>query len=437
MKSKISTTKGILLIFSSLIMASCTFDTVIDLDGPSVDGVLKNASKGQLNELVVGTESNLRNGLGLVPMATMSRDLYVFNAEPRTINEPLGKNGNALSPITGTWNGRYRAIKNANILMTAVSSTEAVSEEEANGYYGFANTIIAYELMSLIKVYNKARVDVNDPENLGPILEFKEVLTYIRNLLDDAQLSLNAAGSDFAFNLSDGFNGFDTPASFSKFNRAIAAVAAVYDNDGPSALTALSNSFFDLGGNLKIGPKHIYGLGGGDQRNPSFRVPSTVDVPNNGDQVIVHNSFINNAEAGDLRVTQKTGLRPNPTSLDGLNGTHEGRLYESSSSSIDIIRNEELILVYAEANIISENLQKAEEALNVIRNSAGLPDYSGLKTKDALTTEMLKQRRYSLWFEGHRMFDLRRYGLSSTLPIDRPGDQIFNVWPIPQEESDQ
>lgn len=437
MKSKIRTIKRILLILPFLIMNSCTFDTVIDLDGPSVDGVLKNASKGQLNELVVGTESNLRNGLGLVPMATMARDLYVFNAEPRTMNEPLGKNGNALSPITGTWSGRYRAIKNANILMTAVSNTDAVSEEEANGYIGFANTIIAHELISLIKVYNKARVDVSDPENLGPILEFNEVLTYSRNLLDQAQISLNASGSSFAFNLSDGFNGFDTPTSFLQFNRAIAAVAAVYDNDGPSALTALSSSFFDLGGDLKIGPKHIYGLGGGDQRNPSFRVPSTPEIPNNGDQVIVHNSFITSAENGDLRVTQKTALRPNPVSLDGLNGTHEGRLYTSLSSPIDIIRNEELILVYAEANILMGNLQEAEDAMNIIRNSAGLPDYFGLKTIDALTTEMLKQRRYSLWFEGHRMFDLRRYGLSNTLPIDRPGDQIFNIWPIPQEESDQ
>lgn len=435
MKSKIRNIKRILLVVPFLIMNSCTFDEVIDLDGPSVDGVLNNASKGQLNELVIGTESNLRNGLGLIPMATMARDLYVFNAEPRTINEPLGKNGNALSPITGTWNGRYRAIKNANILKSAVSNTDAVSVEEANGYVGFANTIIAYELIALIKVYNKARVDVNDPDNLGPILEFNEVLTYIRNLLNEAEISLDAAGNSFAFDLSDGFNGFNTPPTFLKFNRAIAAVAAVYDNDGLSALTSLSNSFLDLDGDLKVGPKHIYGLGGGDQRNPSFRVPSTEQIPNNGDQVIVHNSFITNAEPGDLRVIQKTALRPNPVSLDGLNGTHEGRLYASLTSPIDIIRNEELILVYAEANILTGNFQETEYALNVIRNSAGLPDYSGVTSVDALTTELLKQRRYSLWFEGHRMFDLRRYGLSNTLPIDRPGDQIFNIWPIPQEES--
>lgn len=435
MNSKIRNIKRILFVFSIVIMSSCTFDTVIDMDGPSVDGVLKNASKGQLNELVVGTESNLRNSLGLVPMATMARDLYVFNAEPRTINEPLGKNGNALSPITGTWNGRYRAIKNANILMQAVANTDAVSEEEANGYNGFANTIIAHQLMAIIKVYNKARVDVNDSENLGPILEYSEVLTYCRNLLDQAETDLNAAGDTFAFELSEGFEGFDTPAGFLEFNRSIAAVAAVYDKDGASALMVLSNSFLNLDGDLKVGPKHIFGLGGGDQINPSFRVPSTEEVPNNGDQVIVHNSFINNAEAGDLRVKRKTAVRPEPVSLDGLNGTHESRLYSSRTSPIDIIRNEELILVYAEANILVSNLPEAEGALNVIRNSAGLSDYSGANTVDALTTELLKQRRYSLWFEGHRMFDLRRYGLSNTLPIDRPGDQIFNVWPIPQEET--
>lgn len=434
MKNKIRNIKLIVLVFPFLIMNSCSFDEIIDLDGPSVNGVLKNASKGQLNELVVGTEANLRNGLGLVTMATMARDLYVFNAEPRTINQPLGKNGDALSPINGTWEGRYRTIKNANLLIAAVSNTNTISQEEANGYIGFANTIIAYQLIGLIKVYDKARVDVNDPQNLGPVLGFNEVLTYSRNLLDDAQIKLNAAGSTFAFKLSSGFNGFNTPASFNKFNRAIAAVAAVYAKDGPSALSALSNSYFDLNGDLKTGPKHIFGLGAGDQRNPSFRVPSTIGVPNNGDQVIVHNSFITNAEPGDIRVQQKTAVRPSPVSLDGLNGTHESRLYASLTAPIDIIRNEELVLVYAEANILLGNLEIAKNALNVIRNSAGLPDYSGIKTTEALTTEMLKQRRYSLWFEGHRMFDLRRYGLSKTLPIDRPGDQIFNIWPIPLEE---
>ena len=45
------------------LMVSCTFDEVLDPNGPSMDGVLKNASKGQLNELVVAIESTSRNGI--------------------------------------------------------------------------------------------------------------------------------------------------------------------------------------------------------------------------------------------------------------------------------------------------------------------------------------------------------------------------------------
>ncbi|WP_373018587.1 RagB/SusD family nutrient uptake outer membrane protein, partial [Muriicola sp.] len=126
----------------------------------------------------------------------------------------------------------------------------------------------------------------------------------------------------------------------------------------------------------------------------------------------------------------------NPTTQDDLSGAYQTALYPSNISPIDMCRNEELILVYAEANILTNDLLEAEDALNVIRNSASLPSYTGALTVDALTTELLNQRRYSLWCENHRMFDLRRYNLSNTLPIDRAGDQIFNVMPIPLSENE-
>ncbi|MDX1363933.1 MAG: RagB/SusD family nutrient uptake outer membrane protein [Arenibacter latericius] len=422
-------------------MASCTFDEVIDPNGPSVDGVLKNASKGQLNELVVGIESTSRNGMGTEALAngTMARELYLFNAEPRYTGDMLGKDGLTLDNnsfySTGSWNGNYRCIKNVSLLLEAVTNTDAVTEAEMNGYLGFAKTMMAEELIQILKSYGKARLDVSDPDNLGPIVEFDEGMARVRSLLDEGQQHLSNAGNSFVFNLSTGFDGFDTPATFSEFNRALAGVAAVYAGEGEAALTALSNSYFDLTGDIEIGPKHIFGLGGGDQSNPVFRVPSTVDKPNNGDQIIVHNTWLADAENGDTRVAEKTALRPNPTTQDDLSGTHEALLYESDTSPIDFLRNEELILVYAEANILANNLQDAEDALNVIRNSASLPDYTGAQTVEALTTELLKQRRYSLWAENHRMFDLRRYGLSNTLPIDRAGDQVFNIMPIPLPEN--
>jgi hypothetical protein len=432
------------LIMMVIMMSSCSFDEVVDPNGPSVDGVSVGASKGQLNELVVGVESTLRNGIAIETTAsgTMARELYVFDADPRNTGDLLGKNGIGLDNnsfySTVQWAGSYRCIKNANLVIEGATNTEAVTATELNGYLGFAKTVIAYELIQMVKSYGRARTNVSDFDNLGPIEDGATVLSFVRTLLDEANSDLSGAGDTFVFRLSSGFDGFDTPATFAQFNRAVAAMAAVYDGDGTSALTLLGNSYFDLNGDLTLGPKHIFGLGPGNQANGLFKVFSTtVENQNNGDQIIVHDSWINDAEAGDTRVTSKTAPRPDPTvELDDLTGTNETRLYSSQLSPIDILRNEELILLNAEASILAGNLQDAEDALNVIRNAASLADYAGAQTADALTTEMLNQRRYSLWAENHRMYDLRRYNLSSTLPIDRAGDQVFNVLPVPLSENE-
>lgn len=420
-------------------VTSCTFDEVVDPNGPSVDGVAENATIGQLNELVIGVESSWRNGLAIETTAsgTMGRELYLFDADPRNTTDLLGKNGIALDNSsfynTAQWNGSYRCVKNANLLIGAATNTVSVTDRERNGYTGFAKTVIAYELIQMVKSYGQARVDVADEENLGPILGEADVLAAVRTMLNEAEAELNNA--DFIFTLSSGFAGFNSPASFRQFNRAVAAMAAVYAGDGSGALSAINGSYFDLNGDLTNGPKHVFGTGGNDALNGLFKVPSADGVTNIGDNIIVHPSWVQDAEEGDTRVTTKSAPTPDPTaSLDGLLAEYETRLYASALSPNDILRNEELILIYAEASILAGNLGNAENALNVIRNAFGLPNYSGASTAAALTTEMLNQRRYSLWGENHRMYDMRRYGLSGTLPIDRPGDVVYNELPVPLAE---
>jgi len=432
--------KNVLLILLLLIGTSCSFEEQTDPNGPSLEGVLSNASINQLNNLVIGVEATMRNGLGIQTTAsgTMARELYLFDADPRNTANILGKNGSNLENgdfyATAPWAGRYRSIKNANILIASVNSTGALTDEEKSGYIGFAETIKAFELIEVLKSYNRARVNVSSELNLGPVLEFDNAIAEVRMLLDDGLNNLNQAGSGFAFTLA-GFSGFDTPSTFAQFNRAVAAVAALYDGDKASALTALNNSYFDLNGDITIGPKHVFSQASGDATNPVFKGASTAAEPNNGDQIIVHDSWINDAEMGDTRVTNKTALRPSPSVQDGLNGTHETRLYASNISPIDMLRNEELILVYAEANI-GTNMAQALAGINKIRNEASLLNYTGNMDDDSLVTELLNQRRYSLWCENHRMFDLRRYNLSSTLPIDRAGDVIYNEFPIPFSENE-
>lgn len=427
------------LVFIAIVgglLTACSFDEQVDPNRPSLEGVLTDASANQLNNLVVGVESAMRNNLAIQTTAsgTMARELYLFDADPRNTGDLLGADGGNLDNntfySTAPWGSRYRCMKNANILLESLQNTESVTEAEKAGYRGFAKTVMAYELIEVLKSYNRARIDVADPNNLGPILDFGAAMAQVRAMLDEALTDLNGAGASFAFPLA-GFSGFDTPSTFAQFNRAVAATAAIYDGDAAGALSALGASYFDVAGDLTLGPKHVYSLDSGDFTNGLFKI-----TDNNGDQIIVHDSWIADAEAGDLRVTTKTSVRSNPTTQDELSGTNQTALYATNISPIDMLRNEELVLVYAEASILTNNLQDAEDALNVIRGAAGLGVYAGAQTANDLTDEMLNQRRYSLWCENHRLFDVRRYNLASTLPIDRPGDQVFTVMPVPLSENE-
>jgi hypothetical protein len=107
-------------------------------------------------------------------------------------------------------------------------------------------------------------------------------------------------------------------------------------------------------------------------------------------------------------------------------------MFASNISPSAIIKNEELILMYAEANAelgTVASLAEAVLAINTIRTAYGLPVYIGGLTKAALIDEILKQRRFSLFFEGHRWFDLRRRNLLSQIqPQGTIGTQTFVVF---------
>ena len=83
---------------------------------------------------------------------------------------------------------------------------------------------------------------------------------------------------------------------------------------------------------------------------------------------------------------------------------------------------------------MATNPGEAVNAINVIRNAAGLNDYPGAQTPGALEDEILKQKRYSLFGEGHRWVDMRRFDRISELPNDRTGDMVPSAIPIPFDD---
>jgi starch-binding outer membrane protein, SusD/RagB family len=446
MKSKIKTlNKGLWcgLLCTILVVSqwSCEIDDLVDPNNPDLNNIESNASLSEIQNLVDGIESWMRDRLGthLDGVGVIGREYYRFSgSDPRLTSDLLGK-GNAILDnntfyTTRPFESRYRVVKNANILLNAIENTSAaVTNEQTNATRGFAKTIQAHQLLTvLMRQYTCGiRIDVNDPDNLGPFLDFNASLNQLESRLNEANSELLAGGSAFPFTLSSGFNDFDTPATFSRFNRAIAARLHVYQQKWQEALTALDNSFFSLNGDFNSGVYHIFSQGGGDQLNPMW-----FPFNESAETRVAHNSYVEDALANDDRLN-KVRMRAATGFQDGLSSDYDLNIYQSNTDPIPMIRNEELILIYAEAKAQTGAMDDAIEALDIIRTTHGVDSYSGGNTLDDLIDEILFQRRYSLFGEGHRFYDMRRYDRLGDLPIDRVDDNVWMGFPRPLSENSE
>lgn len=435
-----------------LSLSSCSFfelESPIDPNNPSLGSVSSNATRNQIQNLVTGLEDRHRGYIFNVStlFGSMGREIWYLNgSDPRWQTDWLGMNGRTANVnmfgYLATYTVPYQAVLQANVLIDAASNTSVLSDAEKKAINGFAKTIQAYQFMILAngQFENGIRIDVKDPLNPGPFVSYSQSLDYIKTLLDEGHADLTAAGAgNFPLRLTSGFtgNGFGTNAALAQVNRALAARLAAYRKDWAGVLSALGSSFYSLDGNLNQGPAHTYGAPP-DQFNPLFFVPNAAT----NTMVVVHPSVLRDTLAGDTRVRTKFFQRTSAVLVtsDGtpLAGNYQDRRFVSNTDQIRFIRNEELVLLAAEAHAQLGNTAQSVAAINRIRTAASIGTYTGATTQPALVNEILFQRRYSLWFEpwGHRWVDLRRYNRLNTSEVDVSQDRgsIFVQLPRPQAE---
>lgn len=426
------------LLLSAAILAtpSCKVDVINDPNNPGANTITVNASLAELQNLVDGIESGMRDNLGNYydGVGVIGREFYRYStSDPRFTSDLLGK-GNAVLDnntfyTTNPFDARYRIVKNTNILITALHNTKAaITADQRRAGIAYAETIQAYELLMVFNQQygNGIRVDVSDPNHLGPFLSKDSSLGAIQDLLNKANSDLQSNSASLPFTTSLYSN---VASDFSRLNRAFAARVAIYRQDWTQAGTALTGSFYKLNGDLSFGAYHLFSTAGGDQLNPQY-----FPLNSNGETRVVEPSFITDAATGDKRVTAKTSKRMATAFQDGLQSDYDFYVYQSNVASIPLIRNEELILIYAEVQAQTGNSVNAVGAINVIRSAAGLAAYAGATDLNSLIKEILSERRYSLFGEGHRWIDMRRYNELSLLPLDRPGDHVWTQFPRPATE---
>ncbi|HKP74323.1 MAG TPA: RagB/SusD family nutrient uptake outer membrane protein [Longimicrobiaceae bacterium] len=423
---------------AALALAACSDIDIPEYDNPDIGQLQTSPTPAGIRAaavgLLIGAKTDMTNRTGYVSMlGIVGRESYTLDvSDPRYVSELLvGPVTNSGAFGAGMWNTRYANIRLGNIILHALDAVAGMTPAEKSAVAGFTKTMQALDLLLVINTrdVNGAPIDVDVPiDQLAPLSSKAAVFARIVQLLDEGRTSLAAGGSSFPFPLTPGFAGLDTPASFIKFNRALRARVDAYTGQYAAALTDLSQSFLDPAGSLAAGAYNVYGSGS--------------DAPNElaNPVIYAHPSLWTDAElkpdaTKDNRALNKLVL-VTPRSFSGVTSNVQFTLYPSNTSPVPIIRNEELILLRAEARWFTGDKPGATADINLIRTtSGGLAPIAQPASDAAFITELLKQRRYSLMFEGgHRWIDARRFNRLSDLPLDQPTHIRIPAFQIPISE---
>ena len=446
--------KGLALL-GILAAAACADMTVPDFNNSGLDDLRNNPTRAKVIQasqgLLVGTRVMMGAQNAYVSLlGILGRESYNFDpADPRFITEMLIGPLDGGSPAFGgnLFVQPYRNIRNANTLLTALDIVEGVTNEEKEGMRGFAKTIMALDYLLVINTRDNlgAPIDVSgDPTGPpAPIASKAAVLAHIAQLLDEGRTHLLAAGTAFAFSLGPGFAGFDTPPTFLEVNRAIKARVDVYTATATpgspviaayaAALQSLAASFVSTSAPLDLGVYHAYSTASGDLQNELFD-PT-------GRAIVAHPSLTTDAQPRpggglDLRYERKVDFLEEPRTVQNVTTDILFTIYDSPAAPIPIIRNEELLLLRAEARWFTGDRVGAMADLNFVRTtSGGLAPIAQPATDAAFIDALLYERRYSLLFEGgHRWIDTRRLNRQSTLPLALGTHTRQPRFPFPEAE---
>lgn len=441
----------ILIALSVLVSGACNFD-IADPNNPGPIG--NDPSPSQVGAAVTGIIIASRAPVGFWNLISgiLGREAYRFDgSEPRYISELLH---GPLDPGDGfgggQWAGEYTAIRSSYQLIDVIGTATAYSASDQDAVRGFAETMQAYEFLMVVmaRSQDSIPVAVDQPLTAAPaaFVSNDSAYGFVAGLLDAADGHLASAGTAFpaGVTLPSGFAGFDTPATFRQFNRALKAAVEVYRGSlgcgapcysAAKLLLENGSTFVDTSASadLQAGVYFNFSTNPGDAANPLFQNPQTGE--NHVNPRVVDSADANGGVI-DKRVTAKVVSRPTQTT-DSLTSAYGWVRYGSSNAPIPIIKNEELVLLRAEANNALGNGLLAAADVNYIRvNSGGVLPIAGLgaQSQAQILGAILHERWYSLLYEGHRWFDLRRTGRLGAFLLDRPGDQVFSTLPVPLGE---
>jgi starch-binding outer membrane protein, SusD/RagB family len=397
------------------------------------------------------------------------------NTEPRLILYELG-----LQPIDPAWPATWpffyaNILQSHQIIATLPSVLPAYSAADNASVIGVVQTMEALNYMMIAEDHDTAGISImpQAPSSAPPGLCVRDGWKYIVALLDSANKQLSAAGANpLPLKLLSGFNSVSaTAATFSSFNRALAAKAGLElaysiargpGGNAPTAgspgapdVTALQRADSAMLASALYSPANLAPNPGGGFQNDAFSVLHNFSATS-GDQAnpinqnigtyIVLNEIPKEQDTiNDLRWKTKFAVNPHPVQQPGYAAAASPYIYNyypTPNSFIPIVRNEELVLVRAMIQIGLGNYALAGTLINNVRTAVGgLPAAVIAPTYTATRDALLHEQQISTAFEssGDRMIAIRMYGVAPQQDVTWQGsgktDLFTTSSPIPFAET--
>lgn len=382
-----------------------------------------------------GMLTSVQNGFYMCGLHVMDDDVEAAVYGQEQTGQPYELLGAyyrwAINPCnTGTseyddpdWQGLYMHIGVTNAVLDKVDEFSDDSEEDRNRVKGQAYFLRAYYYYFLVNLYAEAYSAVSADEDLGvPLKNFAAIddryweRATVKEVYDQIVSDLQNAITCLAG---------QTPRSvyWAGEDAARLLLSRVYCYMGqwesvPAVCEPLLNKQYhlaDLVTNASApyisidSPELIFTMGANTRGN-IFRIATSTGVGSFGVSDELYNLYGN----GDVRKTVR---------ISNNDGANTYRFYfplamGANVSEVFTLRLSEAYLNLAEAYAMNGNEDGARQMLQELRERRIAADQVGTVT--ALGEELVKairdERRRELCFEGHRWFDLRRYGVCPNYP---------------------
>lgn len=339
--------------------------------------------------------------------------------------------------LSNAWSSLYKTIYRCNLVLHNAKSVK-MTEDKYNEIVGQVSFVRALSYFNLVRLWGKVPL-VTEPQTVEDARNNKreEVSVIYNQIIEDLNVA-KSLPSEWPDEEKGRVTSYAACALLAKVYLYMENYDKVYEELTPIVSVIKEGKELSLvptpetfPNNLKTSKDIIFavqylkgGIGESVHQNNRYR--------NNDNENVISLPQSEFESDNDNRkfLLAPTGSGERPGKFDTPATNNE------TSSDFPVLRCADVMLMYAEAlNELSQSpTQGALDALNAVRNNAGLPDkeLSDFVSKESLRKAIHKERRLELALECDRWFDIVRTNIFNEVFVGVDSYRV--LYPIPQTE---